>query len=54
MGLQAARWLRADLAAWNAALDGGRATEREALRRTLTGWRFDPDLEGLRDQAALN
>jgi serine/threonine-protein kinase len=50
---QARRWLRADLAAWSKALDGGAAGDRELARRTLARWRGDPGLEGLREPAEL-
>jgi tetratricopeptide (TPR) repeat protein len=48
---QARRWLRADLTAWNRAFESGPAARE--LRQTLTGWRCDPDLAGLRDTVAL-
>jgi serine/threonine-protein kinase len=50
---QARQWLRADLAAWNKALDGDPAEVREQVRRTLTHWQGDPDLAGLREPTAL-
>jgi serine/threonine-protein kinase len=51
---QARQWLRADLDAWAKALDGGLAPDRALLLRTLTNWRRDPDLAGLRDLDALD
>ena len=51
---QARRWLRADLAAWSKALDGGTAADRDLVRRTLTHWQGDPDLKGLREPAELD
>jgi serine/threonine-protein kinase len=51
---QARRWLRADLAAWTKALDSDTAKAGELVRRTLTQWRGDPDLAGLREPDALD
>jgi serine/threonine-protein kinase len=50
---QARDWLRADLAMWAKALDGGSRTARSLVRNLLTQWQADPDLAGLRDPAAL-
>src|SRR5260370_22251106 len=47
---QARQWLRADLAAWGTTLDGDPAA-RHRLPQTLTRWRGDPDLAGLREPA---
>jgi serine/threonine-protein kinase len=51
---QARRWLRADLAAWNKALHGDSAADRDRVKWNLTQWRRDPDLAGLRDPAELD
>jgi tetratricopeptide (TPR) repeat protein len=51
---QARQWLWADLAAWNKSLDDDTAKAGELVRRTLTHWRGDPDLAGLREPAALD
>ncbi|HJZ54281.1 MAG TPA: tetratricopeptide repeat protein, partial [Gemmataceae bacterium] len=51
---QARQWLRADLAAWTKALDADTAKAGELVRRMLTHWRGDPDLEGLREPGALD
>jgi serine/threonine-protein kinase len=48
---QAWQWLQADLIAWNQALAS--APPASELRRTLKGWRYDPDLAGLREPVAL-
>jgi serine/threonine-protein kinase len=48
---QARQWLRADLTAWNQALASAPAANE--LQQTLMGWRYDPDLAGLRDRIAL-
>jgi eukaryotic-like serine/threonine-protein kinase len=50
---QARQWLRADLAAWDKALDGTPGAGDRA-RQTLTHWRGDPGLAGLRDPAELD
>jgi serine/threonine-protein kinase len=50
---QARQWLRADLAIWNKVLAAETAQARELVRRTLTSWRGDPDLAGLREPLAL-
>jgi serine/threonine-protein kinase len=50
---QALDWLRADLAAWTEVADQGPPQGRATLQRTLRHWRQDPDLAGLRAEAAL-
>ncbi|MDB5352407.1 MAG: tetratricopeptide repeat protein [Planctomycetota bacterium] len=49
---QARTWLRADLAAWNKALDDPMAAP-DPVRVALARWRGDPDLAGLRESAEL-
>jgi serine/threonine-protein kinase len=49
---QARAWLRADLAAWGKRLDSDPAANR-LVQKTLTHWRADPDLAGLREPSAL-
>jgi tetratricopeptide (TPR) repeat protein len=46
-------WLRADLAAWTKALDGGDGSARQKVVETLVHWKEDADLAGIRDEAAL-
>jgi serine/threonine-protein kinase len=54
---QARDWLRLDLAAWAKKVDAGTEADTEAeriqARKTLSPWRDDPDLAGLRDAGAL-
>jgi serine/threonine-protein kinase len=50
---QARQWLRADLAAWNQALDRDPVGTRDPLRR-VTMWRADPDLAGLFEPSELD
>jgi serine/threonine-protein kinase len=50
---QALAWLRADLALWTQVLASGKAEARAAGLHMLTHWQRDPDLAGLRDEAAL-
>jgi serine/threonine-protein kinase len=50
---QAREWLEADLAAWAKKLDRGTVAERIQAQKTLSRWRDDPDLAGLRDPDAL-
>jgi serine/threonine-protein kinase len=50
---QARDWLRADLAVWAKALNGGPRSGRILARKTLEHWRVDPDLAGLREASAL-
>jgi hypothetical protein len=50
---QARDWLRLDLAAWAKKVDTGTVGDRIQAEKTLSPWRDDPDLAGLRDAAAL-
>ena len=50
---QAIDWLKADLAAWSQVLESGPPQARSVHLLTLQHWKADPDLAGLRDQAAL-
>jgi serine/threonine-protein kinase len=50
---QARKWLRADLAAWGKLLDGGLTKTRDQVRRSVTSWRSDPALSGLRESTEL-
>jgi tetratricopeptide (TPR) repeat protein len=50
---QALRWLQDDLAALRQQADKGTAQARASVPPTLQHWQHDPDLGGLRDQAAL-
>jgi tetratricopeptide (TPR) repeat protein len=50
---QALTWLRADLARWARQRERGRAADRLAAQDALRHWQKDPDLAGLRDEAAL-
>jgi serine/threonine-protein kinase len=52
--VQARRWLRADLDTWAKKPESGLAADRAKVRETLTWWRQDPDLAGLRDPGELN
>jgi tetratricopeptide (TPR) repeat protein len=49
---QALDWLKADLTAWGN-LAAGPAEQRLRVRQTLTHWRADPDLTGVRAKDAL-
>jgi serine/threonine-protein kinase len=49
---QARKWLRADLAAWNRALDRDPVGTRDPVRG-VTMWRADPDLAGLFEPSEL-
>ncbi len=51
---QAIDWLRADLAASQAALDSGTAPQRAGVARRLSRWRVDPALAPIRDEPALS
>src|SRR5262249_47052083 len=51
--VQARRWLRADLQASAKKLESGLAADRAKVRETLTWWRQDPDLAGLREPGEL-
>ena len=50
---QSRDWLRLDLAAWAKKVDTGTAADRIQAQKTLTPWRDDPDLAGLRDADTL-
>jgi tetratricopeptide (TPR) repeat protein len=50
---QALAWLRADLGRWTQQLSSNKTEDRAAARRALEHWQGDPDLAGLREQAAL-
>jgi serine/threonine-protein kinase len=50
---QALDWLRAELAAWEQRLAGGRAGDRDRVRKTLRHWEQDPDFAGVRGDDAL-
>ena len=49
---QARAWLQADLAAWAGMLDGN-AADRLRVQKSLTHWRVNPELAGLREPVAL-
>lgn len=51
---QARQWLRADLAALSKMLDIDPVTARDPVRTTLSRWRGEPDLAGLREPAELD
>jgi serine/threonine-protein kinase len=50
---QAVEWLKADLAFWAKEVQSGPSEARTAVVQTLEHWKADPDLAGIRDQAAL-
>jgi hypothetical protein len=50
---QAITWLKADLAAWSTVLQQGQPKTHQAVSKTLQHWKADPDLAGIRDDAAL-
>ena len=50
---QAIDWLKADLAAWSKILDKGPPQARPFIDKTLQHWKADPDLAGMREEAAL-
>jgi tetratricopeptide (TPR) repeat protein len=50
---QARDWLRLELAAWTKKVDTGTAADRILAQKTLSPWRDDPDLAGLRDLNTL-
>jgi hypothetical protein len=50
---QAVAWLKADLAHWGQQVEGGKAESKALGVRTLRHWKEDPELAGLRDEAAL-
>jgi hypothetical protein len=45
--------LRADLAAWDKLLESDSPQTRDQVRTTLTHWKAERDLAGLRDEAEL-
>ena len=51
---QARDWLRADLAVWSSALDGGSRAARALVRKKLALWQVDPDLAGMREASAVD
>jgi serine/threonine-protein kinase len=51
---QARQWLRADLTGWQKVLEGDTTRSRDLVGRTLTQWRCDPDLTGVRDPEGLD
>jgi eukaryotic-like serine/threonine-protein kinase len=50
---QARDWLRAELIAWTRLLESGPPQARPAIVQTLSHWRQDGDLAGIRDVEAL-
>ena len=50
---QALNWLKADLANWANLPDQDFPENRELIIRWLNDWKRDPDLAGIRDEAAL-
>jgi hypothetical protein len=46
-------WLKAELTSWSRLLEAGPPRARQAVAQILQRWKADPDLAGLRDQAAL-
>ena len=50
---EALTWLRDDLARWSKKMASDKAEMRAAARRALAHWLRDPDLIGLREEAAL-
>lgn len=50
---QALDWLKADLAFWSKQVETGTPQVRGAVAKKLQHWKADPDLEGIRDEAAL-
>jgi eukaryotic-like serine/threonine-protein kinase len=51
---QARDWLQADLAVLAKKLDSSTAVDYVLVQKTLTHWRADPDLAGLRESSALD
>ena len=49
----ALQWRRADLAAWDKLLDKDGDKARPVVQGTLTHWKQDTDLTGVRDPKAL-
>src|SRR5262249_31722414 len=50
---QSLDWLRADLVLHGKQLESGNPGDRAAERQALSHWQKDPDLAGIRDNAAL-
>jgi serine/threonine-protein kinase len=50
---RAIAWMRADLAAWSKALDGGKEADRLRLLRSVYSWRREPNLAPIRDADAI-
>jgi serine/threonine-protein kinase len=50
---QAVEWLRADLTAYGNLVEGGEPEDLRLARQRMRHWQRDPDLDGLRDPAAL-
>ena len=50
---QALDWLKAELAAWTKLLESGPPQARPAIVQTLSHWKQDTDLAGIRDAEAL-
>jgi eukaryotic-like serine/threonine-protein kinase len=50
---QALTWLRADLASWSKQADSDKPDDRARVVQTLTHWKVDTDLAGLRDKDAV-
>src|SRR5262249_23530485 len=46
-------WLRADLAAYSRLLKSGTTPDAILVQRRLVHWQLEPELQGLRDRAAL-
>ena len=53
LGAQAHDWLKAELAIWNKLLLSGMPLDHPFVVQTLSRWRQDTDLAGLRDVASL-
>ena len=50
---QALGWLKAELTVWSKLAKSGNAREKPFVELTLTHWKQDPDLVGVRDTAQL-
>jgi hypothetical protein len=50
---QALDWLKFDLAVWSKMLESNTPQSRQVVAQTLHHWKADPDLAGIRDEAAL-
>jgi hypothetical protein len=49
---QAIAWLRADLAFWTKQVEAGPPQAKALVMRTLSQWKEDADLAGIRDEEA--